>query len=236
MSSRFTPPRGVTSPSVIRILIADDHAILRDGLRALIEAQPGLEVAGEASNADEAWLRACELAPDVLLLDLSMPGVSGLDAAERIAADCPKVKVLALTMHEERGYVSRVLRAGAAGYVAKRTAAAELVHAIRTVAGGGTYIDPSLAGALLGAHMQRPSRPDASTRRNGLGDLTARETEVLRFVARGYSNKEIAAELEISVKTVETHKTNGMTKLGLKSRAALVRFAVDEGWLGDQRA
>lgn len=236
MNSRFTPPRGIAQPSVIRVVIADDHTIVRDGLRALVEAQPGLEVAGEASNADEAWLRACELAPDVLLLDLSMPGASGTEAAERIAADCPGVKIIALTMHEERGYVSRLLRAGAAGYVLKRTASAELVRPIRTVASGGTYIDPSLAGALLGAHVQRAQRGDVAKRPDGFGELTVRETEVLRLVARGYSNKEIAAALEISVKTVETHKTNGMTKLGLKSRAALVRFAVDEGWLGERQA
>lgn len=233
MNSHFTPPRDIAAPSVIRVVIADDHAIVRDGLRALVEAQPGLQVAGEASNADEAWLRACELAPDVLLLDLSMPGASGIEAAERIAADCPQVRMIALTMHEERGYVSRLLRAGAAGYVLKRTASAELVRAIRTVAAGGTYIDPSLAGALLGAHVQRAQHGDAGRRPDGFGELTARETEVLRLVARGYSNKEIAAALEISVKTVETHKTNGMTKLGLKSRAALVRFAVDERWLGE---
>jgi DNA-binding NarL/FixJ family response regulator len=218
-------------PRDIRVVIADDHAVVRDGLRSLIDAQPGLQVVGEAADGDAAWRHACALAPDVLLLDLSMPGVGGVDAAERIAADCPKVRVLALTMHEERGYVTRLLRAGAAGYVLKRTASAELVRAIRTVAAGGTYVDPSLAGALLAGPTARDGR--WAGRAAGAQALSAREAEVLRLVARGHTNKEVAAALEISVKTVESHKANGMTKLGVTTRAALVRFAVDEGWLND---
>ena len=215
---------------MIRVLIADDHAIMRDGLRALVEAQPGLIVVGEAADGHEAWQRSCELHPDVLVLDLSMPGVGGAEAAERIAKDCPTVRVLALTMHEERGYVTRLLRVGAAGYVLKRTAAAELVRAIRAVAAGGTYVDPSLAGALL---TPPPTpRPAPNADRTAPSALTTREAEVLRLVARGHSNKDIAADLDISVKTVETHKANGMTKLGLTSRAALVRYGVEAGWLG----
>lgn len=211
----------------IRVVIADDHAIVRDGLRALVDATPGLQVVGEAANGHEAWRRACELRPDVLVLDLSMPVQSGNDAAERISRDCPDVRILALTMHEERGYVARLLRAGAAGYVLKRTASAELVRAIRVVADGGSYVDPSLAGELLAA-PRRPARPDAAAEQ-----LSGREREVLLFLARGYTNKEIAAALEISVKTVETHKANGMMKLGLHSRAALVQYGLQEGWLGD---
>ena len=215
---------------VIRVVIADDHAIVREGLRALVEAQSGLVVVGEAADGHEAWQRACELLPDVLVLDLSMPGVGGMEAAERVANDCPSVRVLALTMHEERGYVAQLLRSGAAGYLVKRTASAELVRAIRAVALGGTYVDPSLAGALL---TDPPSRPQRQTSALGAPppELTARETEVLRLVARGHTNKEIAAALAIGVKTVETHKTNGMAKLGLTSRAALVRFGMELGWL-----
>jgi DNA-binding NarL/FixJ family response regulator len=228
--SRPTPSRGAAdSPRDIRVVIADDHAVVRDGLRSLIDAQPGLQVVGEAADGDEAWRRACELAPDVLLLDLSMPGVGGADAAERIAADCPRVRVVALTMHEERGYVTRLLRTGAAGYVLKRSASADLVRAIRAVAGGATYVDPSLAGALLAEPTPRAGRGGA--RDAATPEISPREAEVLRLVARGHSNKEIAAELEISVKTVESHKTNGMSKLGVTNRAALVRFAVGEGWL-----
>ena len=226
MSSATAP--GSTATAIIRVIIADDHAVVRDGLRALVEAQPGLTVVGEAADGQEAWQRACDLHPDVLLLDLSMPGGGGADAAERIARDCPDVRVLALTMHEERGYVSRLLRAGASGYVLKRTATSELVRAIRTVAAGGTYVDPSLAGALLAEQAQRASN---ATNPDGAATLSVREAEVLRMIARGHSNKEIAAELEISIKTVESHKANAMTKLGLRSRVALVRFAVDQGWL-----
>jgi DNA-binding NarL/FixJ family response regulator len=214
---------------MIRIFIADDHAIVRDGLRALVEAQPELEVVGEAGNGEDAVVGTQRLLPDVILLDLSMPGVTGAEATERIVKDCPSVRVLALTMHEERGYVSRLLRAGAAGYVLKRSAASELVRAIRAVAGGDTYVDPSLAGALLTPPSQRLAR--AADRAKGVGDLTARESEVLQLVSRGYSNKEIAGILEVSVKTIETHKANGMEKLGLAGRAALVRFALAEGWL-----
>jgi len=219
----------------IRVVIADDHGVVRDGLRALIEAQPGLAVVGEAADGEEAHRRARELEPDVLLLDLSMPGGGGVEAAERVARDCRRVRVLVLTMHEERGYVNRVLRAGAAGYVLKRTPAAELVRAIRAVAAGGTYVDPSLAGALL-AEPTRATSPGAATpaaRGARQGELTPRELEVLRLVARGYSNKDVGAALEISVKTVETHKANAMAKLGLAGRAALVRFALDQGWLGE---
>ena len=223
-------PGATSSSSPITVVIADDHAVVRDGLRALVEAQPGLKVIGEAANGHEAWRQACDLMPNVVLLDVSMPGTGGTEAAQRIATDCPSVRVLALTMHEERGYVARLLRAGAAGYVLKRSAAAELVRAIRAVAAGERYVDPSLAGALLGDQSTGRSER-LTTRRAGIGDLTTREAEVLRLVARGHSNKEISTALEISVKTVETHKANGMAKLGLTNRAALVRFAMEEGWL-----
>lgn len=209
----------------IRVLIADDHAVVRDGLRALVSAEPGLEVVGEARDGQEAWQQACTLAPDVVVLDLSMPRVGGAEATQRIARDCPGVKVVALTMHEERGYVSRLLKAGAAGYVLKRAASADLVHAIRAVAEGRHYVDPSLAGDLLSGPTSR--RPDAAS----VAGLSEREREVLRLIALGHSNKGIAAELEIGVKTVETHRASGMRKLGLTSRVALVRFAAAEGWL-----
>lgn len=227
MSDVQTTGAGTTTTRPVRVLIADDHAIVRDGLRALIESHDGLTVVGEASTGQEAWQRACELAPDVLVLDLSMPETSGIDAASRIAADCPGVRVIALTMHEERGYVSQLLRAGAAGYVLKRTASADLVQAIRTVAGGGSYVDPSLAAALLSDQLTAGRPADVEN----LADVSAREREVLRLVALGHTNKEIAAALEISVKTVETHKANAMAKLGFRSRAALVRFAIQQGWL-----
>ncbi|MDF1506020.1 response regulator transcription factor, partial [Roseisolibacter sp. H3M3-2] len=163
---RPTPPQAAPG-AAIRLVIADDHAIVRDGLRALFEVQPGFTVVGEAADGQEAWLRACELRPDVVLLDLSMPGVGGVDAAERIARDCPTVRVLALSMHEERGYVTRLLRAGATGYVSKRSASADLVRAIRTVAAGGTYVDPSLAGTLLAEYGARGARCADAARAGG---------------------------------------------------------------------
>lgn len=215
---------------VIRVLIADDHAIVREGLRALVNAEPGLAIVGEAVNGEEAWKRARELAPDVVVLDVSMPNGGGLDVVERIVHDCAHTKVLALTMHEERGYVSRMIRAGAAGYALKRSAPAELVHAIRAVSAGQRYVEPSLAGDLLADYMGHPTRTEPAGRRNA-ATLTPREREVLQLLALGHSNKEIAAALSISVKTVETHRASGMSRLGVTSRAALVRFALAEGWL-----
>jgi DNA-binding NarL/FixJ family response regulator len=223
----------MSDKTVVGVLIADDHAIVRDGLRALVDAQPGLSVVGEASDGMEAWRRACQLKPNVVVLDVSMPGLSGIEATERIARDCPDVKVLALTMHEERGYVARVLRAGAAGYALKRSASSELVRAIRAVVAGERYVDPSLAGALLTEYAARPARSRDAAHASQAASLTVREGEVLRLLALGHSNKEIASSLSISVKTVETHRASGMARLGLTSRAALVRFAVTEGWLKD---
>jgi len=219
--------------ATIGVLIADDHAIVRDGLRALVHAQPGLFVVGEAGDGDEAWQRTRTLEPDVVVIDVSMPGLSGIEAIERITRDCPDVKVLALTMHEERGYVSRVLRAGAAGYALKRSASSELVRAIHAIVAGERYVDPSLAGTLLTNFAARSSRGRDSEGVSPIGKLTSREEEVLRLLALGYSNKEIASSLSISVKTVETHRSSGMARLGLSSRAALVRFALAEGWLKD---
>lgn len=212
----------------IRIVIADDHAIVRDGLRALVAAQPGLVVVGEAADGEEAWRRACELKPDVLLLDLSMPGVSGAEAAERIARDCASVRVIALTMHEERGYVARLMNAGAAGYVLKRTAASELVRAVRMVAAGGSYVDPSLAGGLL--TDASPHSPAAAAPRERQA-LTKQEEEVLLLVARGQSNRAIASVLGLTIASVEHVRGGAMVKLGLTSRAALVRHAMEHGWL-----
>ncbi|MEO7458127.1 MAG: response regulator transcription factor [Gemmatimonadaceae bacterium] len=230
---RDTPSGGIkVGARTIRVVIADDHAVVREGLRVLVSAQPGLEVIGEAGDGQEAWKLACELQPDVIVLDLSMPVMGGAETAERISKECADVRILALTMHEERGYVSRLLRAGAAGYLLKRSASSELVRAIRAVAWGGSYVDPSLAASLLvePAHSAHASA-SARQHRAAVPDLTPRELETLRLVARGHSNKEIAATLEIGVKTVETHRANAMAKLGLGSRAALVRFALDEGWL-----
>jgi DNA-binding NarL/FixJ family response regulator len=211
--------------SGLRIVLADDHEVVRSGLRALVDATTGMEVVGEARDGDEACRRAAELRPDVVVMDVSMPVLDGAQATERIRRECPGVKVLALTMHEDRGHLTRLLQAGATGYLPKRAAADELVRAIQVVAGGGTYVDPQLAGSLLGTgERERGGPPDGQR-------LSEREEDVLRRIAWGASNKEIAAELRISVKTVETYKARIADKLGLKTRTDLVRYAVRQGWL-----
>jgi two-component system response regulator NreC len=216
-------------PRKLRILLADDHAVIRQGLKLLVDAQPDMEVIGEAGDGREAWQRATELRPDVVVMDISMPACSGAEATQRLAAECPEIRVLALTFYEDEEYLRQLLQAGAAGYLLKRAAAEELTLAIRTVAAGGVYLDPSLAGKVVGGYIGKPA-PDGETRRP---DLSDREAEVLRLIAWGYSNKEIAAQLHISVKTVETYKTRLMEKLAFRSRVDLVRYALRQGWLND---
>jgi DNA-binding NarL/FixJ family response regulator len=209
----------------LRVVLADDHEVVRSGLRALVDGTTGMGVVGEARDGAEAVRRACELRPDIVVMDVSMPGLDGAEATERIRRECPGVQVLALTMHEDRGHLTRLLQAGAAGYLPKRAAADELVRAIQVVAGGGTYVDPLLAGTLLGG-------PAHAHRRSGEPQrLSEREEDVLRRIAWGASNKEIAGELGISTKTVETYKARIADKLGLRTRTDLVRYAVQQGWL-----
>ncbi len=213
----------------LRIFLADDHAVVREGLKSLVNAQPDMEVVGEAGDGRLTWKRAKQLQPDVVVMDISMPELNGVQATERLKEDCPEVRVLALTVHEDASYLRQLLQAGASGYVLKRGAAEELIHAIRIVAAGGVYLDPSLAGRVVSRYIGRQA-PDGSSQR---GDLSERETEVLRLIAMGYSNKEIAAQLGISVRTVETYKTRLMVKLDLRSRADIVRYALHQGWLQD---
>jgi DNA-binding NarL/FixJ family response regulator len=212
----------------LRVFLADDHAVVREGLKALVNAQPGMEVSGEAADGRTACQLVQELKPDVVVLDVSMPEMTGAQAAEHLRKTCPGVKVLALTVHEDKGYLRQLLQAGASGYVLKRAAAEELVHAIRTVAAGGVYLDPALAGKVVGSFVRPPAGKGVG------GDLSEREAEVARLIAAGHSNKEIAARLALSVKTVETYKARSMEKLGLSSRADLVRYAVQQGWLQDE--
>ncbi len=211
----------------LRIFLADDHAVIREGLRALVNAQPDMQVIGEAENGRVAWERARELRPVVVVLDVSMPEMGGAHATERLHQDCPQVRVLALTIHEDKGYLRQLLKAGASGYVLKRAVVEELILAIRTVAEGGTYIDPILSSNVVGRYIRLESLKDGLMR----NDLSERETEVLRLIAWGYSNKEVATQLNISVKTVETYKTRLMEKLDLTTRADIVRYAIHQGWL-----
>jgi DNA-binding NarL/FixJ family response regulator len=223
-------PVSEDSGIALRIVLADDHEVVRAGLRALVDANPDMRVVGEARDGAEAVRKACELLPDVLVMDVSMPVLDGAQATEQVQRECAEVRVLALTMHEDRGHLARLLEAGAAGYVLKRAAADELVRAIRTVAAGGTYVDPVLAGAVLRAAAQ-PARVGAQALDAALSE---REEEVLRRIAWGHSNKQIGTELGISTKTVETYKARIIEKLGLRTRTEMVRYAVQKGWLAEE--
>lgn len=222
-------PETRTGPDVLRIVLADDHPIVRDGLRRLVNQQADMRVVGEADTGEAACQTARLLLPDVLVTDLSMPGLSGHDVAARVRRDSPTVKVLVLTVHEERTYLTQLLRAGASGYVLKRAAPAELVRAIRTVAEGGTYIDPALAGTVVEGYLDA----EKAALREAEDLLSDREREVLVSIARGFSNKEIAGNLGLSVKTIETYKARVADKLGLHSRVEIVRYAARRGWLTD---
>jgi two-component system response regulator NreC len=211
----------------LNVFLIDDHGVLRHGLRMLIDAQPDMQVVGEAERgrgaADE--LTRGGTVPDVVVVDISMPDISGARVAAEIHELLPDVKIVALTRHAEKAYVQQMLQAGATGYVLKQTAADVLMAAIRAVAAGNTYLDKAVAGKLIETFGGRGMSIGSSDA------LTPREREIVTMVAYGHTNKEIATALGITVKTVETHKTNIMQKLEITSRAELVRFALTQGWL-----
>lgn len=210
----------------IRVFLADDHGILRAGLRLLIDAQPDMRVVGEAGDGASTLQLAAELQPDLILLDLTMPGLGGLEALPLLRQRAPQSRVLILTMHDSEGYLRQALQAGAAGYVLKGAVDSELLNAMRAVARGETYIHSAITHKLL--ESIRPSAPPTS---DPWEALSSRELEVLRLVALGYTNSEIAEQLSISVKTVETYRARGMEKLNLRTRAELVRAAIARGLL-----
>lgn len=220
----------------IRVLIADDHAVLRAGLRMLLDAQADMSVVGEAETAEQAMTLDTDLQPDVVLMDLALPPrpgspdtvPSGLEAIRRIRANRPGARVLALTMHDDEGYLRAVLEAGGAGYVLKRAADTELLSAIRVVSRGGTYLHEAHARLLFDP---RPATSSRSASAKSYEQLSHREQQVLRLLARGHTNQQVADVLNLSVKTVETYKSRLMTKLGLAGRAALVRYALERGLL-----
>jgi DNA-binding NarL/FixJ family response regulator len=213
----------------LRILMADDHQIVREGLRKLIDSQPDMRVVGEAVNGKQALTLARTLKPDVVVMDLSMPELNGLQATAGLTAEFPAVKVVALTAHEDESYLRQLCNAGASGYVLKRSAGEELIKAIRMVAGGGVHFDAMLASKALARQTTAP----AGRGELGAAKLSDREKEVLVFLAWGYSNKEISAKLSLSVKTVETYKVRVGEKLGLRSRTEMVKFAMRQGWLNE---
>lgn len=210
------------------VFLADDHNLVREGLRLLIEAQPDFEVVGEADNGQEAWKRVREIRPNIVIMDVSMPELSGAQATERLRASCPDVKILAVSAYQDEAHIRQLLAAGAAGYVLKKAASQELVNAIRVVIAGGVYLDPSIAGQIVGGYV------NPITGEVGDGGLSPREMEVLMQVAWGHTNMEIANKLHLSVKTIEGHKAKLGEKLGLHSRAEIVRYALRRGWLQDE--
>lgn len=214
----------------IRIVLVDDHAVLRAGLTALLNAETDMEVVGEAGDGAESLRVVADLQPDVVLLDINMPTMSGLEALAELRKIAPKSRLLILTMHDDQTYLRQVLAQGGAGYVLKQAADSELLTAIRTVYHGGAFLHPSHAQALFAANSTPSSDPAANVNHD-LSLLSERELEVLKLIALGHSNKEIAELLYLSVKTVETYKTRTMEKLDLKSRASLVRFALKHGLL-----
>lgn len=216
----------MTEQYPIRVLIADDHAVLRAGLRHLLDAEPDLVVVGETGDGAEVEQLARSLDPDVVIMDVAMPGLGGLACTKRLKEALPRVAVLVLSMYDNREYVRGALAAGASGYILKKTAATELIVAIRAVRRGDLYLDPSVAkdvvSELLPKRGTEPKRP---------GALTERETEVLTLVAQGHTNRRVAELLSISVKTVEAHRSSIAAKLGIKGRAPLVRYALQMGLL-----
>ena len=211
-----------------RILLVDDHAVVRGGLKMLLAADPELEIVGEAETGAEGMRLAEQLRPDVILMDISMPDMNGIEATRIIKAQHPEIAVLALTMHEDDQYFFEMLGAGASGYVPKRAAPNDLISAIHAVRGGGMFLFPSHARTLVEDYLHRREQPGATTRQ-GFEDLTDREREVLALIAEGQSNPEIADALVISVKTVNRHRENIMAKLNLHSRVELVRYAIEKG-------
>ena len=220
----------MTAPThKIRVIIADDHAILRAGLRMLVNAQADMEVVAEAPDGEKAVQAARETRPDVALLDLAMPGIGGMKALQEMARSCRKTRVLVLTMHDDPAYLRSVLAAGASGYLLKQTVDTELLAAIRAVHRGGTYVDPSLANVLVQDVLAKRGTKARSKRPVNI--LSDREQQVLKFVAQGYSSQEIAKRIFVSVKTVETYRARIADKLDLRTRSALVRYAVRMGLL-----
>ena len=211
----------------LRILLAEDHKTVREGIKLLVNAQTDMEVIGEAGDGEIAIRLAGELKPDIVVMDISMPELNGLRATRRMRSNGLDVKILMLTRHTDDGYLQQLIEAGANGYVLKQSAPNELINAIRAVGNGNSYLDPALTNKVMDGYASR----SVNLRGENKNTLTDREAEVLRLIALGYSNKEIAENMNLSVKTIEAHKANGMQKLGINSRIGIVRYAILQDWL-----
>lgn len=211
----------------LRVLLADDHVTVRHGLKLLIEGQPDMKVIAEASDGAAAIQQTLALKPDVVVMDISMPGMNGLVATRELKQKQPDIAIITLTRHGDDAYLQELLRAGVSGYVLKQSAPAELLQAIRVAAAGGQYLDSSLTARVTAGFLGREGKKVGKTS----ATISDRESEVLRLIASGYSNKEIAGRLALSVKTVEAHKANAMRKLDLNGRIDIVNYALLQGWL-----
>jgi len=214
--------------SKIRVLIAEDHKTVREGLKMIVEAETDMEVIGEAGNGREAVRLAQELQPDIVVMDISMPELNGLKASAELKQAAPDLKILTLTRHTEKAYLQELLQAGISGYVLKQSEPEELLRAIRAVAGGGNYLDPAVTNNVFNLVAGQHNKHRGEVVGEPLSD---RESEVLRLIARGFSNKEISAQLGTSVKTIETQKAGAMRKLDINGRNEIVSYAILQGWL-----
>jgi DNA-binding NarL/FixJ family response regulator len=212
---------------MLNVVLAEDHKTVREGIKMLVNAQSDMQVVGEAGDGSAAIKTVREKNPDIIVMDISMPEMNGLKATRKLKAEFPNLKILTLTRHADDSFLEQLIGAGASGYVLKQSAPAELINAIRTVGEGNAYLDPTLTGKVMGGFFGRSLRGD---RKN---DMTDREAEILRLIAWGFSNKEIASRLGLSVKTVEAHKANAMRKMNMRGRIDIVRYAILKGWLED---
>lgn len=212
----------------LRVTLSDDHPVVLAGIKALLSGLEGVEVVGEATTGPMAKQMVIECLPDIAIIDISLPELNGIELTRQILALAPSIKVLALTVHEDRAYVQPMLQAGARGYLLKRSAADELSRALWAIADGGMYVDPAIAEKAFSS-SSGPTDTDGGP----ISDLASRELEVLKLVARGFSNKEIGLRLNVSIKTIETHKARAVAKLGLRTRADVVRYASVHQWLDE---
>jgi DNA-binding NarL/FixJ family response regulator len=211
--------------SKIRVVLVDDHPIVLAGIKALLQSAPEMELVGETASGTAAIALIREAMLDILVVDLSIPGMTGIELVRQVAKERPEIKILILTQHDESVYVEQALQAGAHGYLVKRSAADDLIRAIRAITRGGIYLDPAIAGKALRSIVARSASPQVA--------LSARETEVIKLVAQGFTNKQISTQLALSIKTAETYKARATEKLGLQTRSDIVRYVTLHGWLHD---